>query len=285
MTPFELAQPASLHEALALLDPDDASVRPFSGGTALLLMMKAGVLRPRRLVSLDNTGLSGIRTGPAGELRIGAMTRLSDLERSPIAKQGWPVIVRTLRTLANVRVRNVATVGGHLAHADPHMDLPPLLSALGARATVVGPAGTRTLAVEDIGTGYLETSLRRNELITALEVPPLGARRAAYLKCTTRSADDWPALGIAVVLQLEQEMVREARLVLGAATDRPTRLAAAEKVLRGKALDANILKRAGEAAAEEVSIESDLHGSAAYKKQLLRVYLARAIHEARGQFH
>ena len=281
MTPFELAEPRSLREAIALLDREDTSVRALSGGTALMLMMKTGVFRPKRLVSLEKLNLAKIETGPSGELRIGAMARLADIERSPMVKSGWPVIARTLLTLANVRVRNVARLGGHLAHADPHTDLPPLLSALGARATVAGPAGERTILVEEISRGYLETTLRPDELLTSIQVPPLGARRAAYMKCTSRSADDWPALGVAAVLTLEKELVRDVILFVSAATDRPTRLAAAEKILRGGIADEKTLQRAGEAAAEEVQIEGDLHGSAAYKKQLIRVYLSRTIHEAR----
>src|SRR5438876_2006479 len=259
--PFELAEPRSLREAIASLDAKDPSVRPISGGTALMLMMKAGVLRPSRLVSLGKLGLGGIQTGPGGELRVGAMTSLRTIEKSDVVRRGWPVIARTLRTLSNVRVRNVATVGGHLAHGDPHMDLPPLLSALGATVTIAGPKGERTTPVEALYAGYLETTLARNELITQLLVPAMGARRAAYLKCTTRSADDWPALGVAVVLDGQKTSI-----VVSAATDRPTRLASVE-------------------AAEGLRIESDLHGSAQYKKQLLRVYLARAIHEARHASH
>jgi len=281
LSPFELAEPRSLREAIGLLDANDTSVRPISGGTALMLMMKAGVLRPARLVSLRNLGLENIDVGPAGELRIGAMTRLRAIEKSDLVRRGWPVIVRTLRTLSNVRVRNVATLGGHLAHADPHMDLPPLLAALGARVTLEGAKGRRTVLAEELSTGYLETSVRRDELITRVEVPALGSRRAAYLKCTTRSADDWPALGVAVCLSGKGEMVQEMSLVMSAATDKPTRLAAAEKLLRGQRISEKLLKQAGEAAADEVQVEGDLHGSAAYKKQLLRVYLARAIHEAR----
>ena len=280
MTPFELAEPRSLREAVAALDAEDPSVRPISGGTALMLMMKAGVLRPSRLVSLGKLGLAGIQTGPGGELRVGATTSLRAIEKSEVVRKGWPVIARTLRTLSNVRVRNVATVGGHLAHADPHMDLPPVLSALGARVTIAGPAGERSAPVEEIGTGYLETSIRLDELITLLEVPPLGGRSAAYLKCTTRSADDWPAVGVAVVLLLEKDLIREASVVISAATDKPTRLAAVERILLGRKIDENLLD---EAATQELSIEGDLHGSAAYKKQLIRVYLRRAIHEARAQ--
>ncbi|OGA66758.1 MAG: molybdopterin dehydrogenase [Betaproteobacteria bacterium RIFCSPLOWO2_12_FULL_65_14] len=278
MSPFELAEPDSLSQAIALLDGEGA--RALSGGTALMLMMKAGVLRPSRLVSLRKLSLQTIETGQGGALRVGAMSTLRDLERSAAVKTGWPVITRTLRTLSNVRVRNVATVGGALAHADPHMDLPPLLGALGARVTIVGPRGERSAPIESLYAGYLETTLQRGELITRLEVPALGKRRAAYLKCTTRSADDWPALGMAVVLDGE-----EARVWMSAATDKPTRLLAAEKILKGKLTDGKALRQAGEAAAEEVQIESDLHGSAAYKRQLIRVYLARTVHEARNAVH
>jgi carbon-monoxide dehydrogenase medium subunit len=276
MTPFELHQPQSLPEAIALLGGDEGA-RPMSGGTALMLMMKAGVLRPSRLVSLNKLGLNEIQVGPDGALRAGSMVTLRELEKSDVVRRGWPVIARTLRTLSNVRVRNVATVGGHLAHGDPHMDLPPVLSALGAQVIVEGPKGKRTVPVEQIGTGYLETSIARGELITRLEVPALGKRRAAYLKCTTRSADDWPALGVAAVLDGDNNY----SLVISAATDKPTRLVSTEKLLKGKTADEKLLKQAGEAAVAEVHIEDDLHGSAAYKQQLLRVVLRRTIHETR----
>ena len=140
MTPFELVEPTSLSEALRLLDPDDPTVRPIAGGTALMLMMKAGVFRPTRLVSLRKIGGNHARIATAdGELAIGAMTTLSALERSAEVARHAPVIIRTMRRLSNVRVRNVATVGGELAHGDPHMDLPPVLIALGARVLVTGP--------------------------------------------------------------------------------------------------------------------------------------------------
>jgi carbon-monoxide dehydrogenase medium subunit len=208
------------------------------------------------------------------------MATLTALERSPVVRKEAPVITRTLRTLSNVRVRNVATVGGHLAHADPHMDLPPVLSVLGARVTIAGPAGERTVPVESLSTGYYETVLRRDELITTLTVPPQGRKRAAYLKCTVRSADDWPALGIAVALEMDGAAIRDAAAVISAATDKPTRLAAAEGLLRGASLDEATIARAGEAAAEGLDIVGDAHGSASYKKQLLRVYFGRAVRAA-----
>jgi carbon-monoxide dehydrogenase medium subunit len=282
MSPFELVEPSTLREALGLLDPSDPSVRAVAGGTAVMLMMKAGVFRPKRLVSLRRVGdgLSGVSTGPGGELRVGALTPLADLGRASAVRQAWPAIAHALRTLANARVRNVATVGGHLAHADPHMDLPPLLSALGAQVTIAGATGERTIPVAGLATGYYETVLRRDELITTLTVPPLGPKRAAYLKCTVRSADDWPALGVAVVLETEGGTIRDATVVISAATDKPTRLPAAEGVLRGAGADDATLRRAGEAAAEGLDIVGDQHGSASYKRALLRVYLGRAVRAA-----
>ncbi len=281
MTPFDLTEPKSLAEAIKLLDPDDAAVRPFAGGTALMLMMKAGVFRPARLVSLAKIEkkYSAIAAGKDG-LRIGAMTTLSVLEHSSDVSKHAPVITRTLLTLSNVRVRNVATVGGALAHADPHMDLPPVLIALGASISVAGPNGVRELAVEDLFTGYFETVLKKNELISELHVPPQGGKRAAYCKVTTGSADDWPALGIAVALEGDSGSVKSARVVVSAATSKAMRLPAAEAALLGQRIDDKALARAGDAAAEEADIIADVRGSMAYKRELIRVYVRRAVRQA-----
>ena len=281
MTPFELHEPQTLREALALLDPEDPSVRAIAGGTALMLMMKAGVFRPTKLVSLrDVEPLNAISSAAEGALRIGAMTPLSIVERSAVVRKHAPVITRTLHTLSNVRVRNVATMGGHLAHADPHMDLPPVLIALGASVTVESRGGRRTIPVEDLFAGYYETVLKRDELISEVVVPGQGGRHAVYLKCTTRAVHDWPALGVAVSLDSDSTGVRDSRIVISAATEKPIRLAAAERVLKdGEASDAQF-RRAGEAAADAVEFTTDAQGSAAYKKQLARVYVARALRAA-----
>ena len=190
------------------------------------------------------------------------------------------VIVRTMRRLSNVRVRNVATIGGNLAHGDPHMDLPPVLMALDASILVIGRSGERTLKVENLFAGYYETVLKRDEIITELRIPAQGPRRAAYLKCTTGSADDWPALGVAVSLEADGKTIRAPRVVVSAATEKAIRLKGAEQVLSGATIDDAVLARAGDAAADAAQLMSDPQGSAAYKKQLVRVYVARAIKRA-----
>ena len=282
MIPFDLAEPETLAEAVGLLADGDPDTRPVAGGTATILMMKTGLFRPARLVSLRGIEAEhhAVESTADGGLRIGAMATLASLEHASAVAAAAPVITQTLRTLSNVRVRNVATLGGHLAHADPHMDLPPVLIALGASLTVVGPSGERSLDVADLFSGYLETTLVPGELICGVTVPPQGARRATYMKCTTRSADDWPALGLAVSLETEGDTITDARVVVGAATETPRRLAAAETALAGNSIDDAVLKRAGDAAADEAEIESDAQGSAAYKRELLRVHVGRAVRRA-----
>ena len=160
------------------------------------------------------------------------------------------------------------------------MDLPPVLAALAARVSIAGPHGTRELPLGELYTGYYETVLARNELITAVSVPPLGGRKAAYVKVTARSADDWPALGIAVSFTFKDGAVRDPTVIVSAATEKVTRLADAERALHGARLDDAPLRHAGDAAANEAVLLTDAHGSAAYKRELLRVYLGRAVKQA-----
>jgi carbon-monoxide dehydrogenase medium subunit len=246
-----------------------------------MLMMKAGVFRPAKLVSLRKieSKYTGI-TATADGLTIGAMTTLADLERSPEVRRHAPIITQTLPTLSNVRIRNVAMIGGALAHADPHMDLPPVLMALGASITVVGPDGERCLPVEELFSGYYQTVLAKNELIASVQVPAQRSRRAAYMKVTTGCADDWPALGIAVVIEAAGDAVKSARIVASAATEKATRLNAAEAILSGRRIDEALVRGAADQAVEEAEFVADVRGSVPYKRELMRVYVQRALQAA-----
>jgi carbon-monoxide dehydrogenase medium subunit len=281
MIPFELAEPTSLAEAIKLLDPDDDTIRPIAGGTALMLMMKAGVFRPAKLVSLRKIEhkYATITAGRTG-LTIGTMTTLSALEHSADVRRYAPIITRTLLTLSNVRVRNVATVGGAMAHGDPHMDLPPVLMALGASVTITSPDGQRSLPVEQLFSGYYETVLARNELISSIEVPAQRTERAVYMKVTTGSVDDWPALGVAVLLEGDADTIKSARIVVSAATVKATRLTAAEAILIGNRIGETLVRSAADAAVEDAELVSDVRGSVPYKRELLRTYVQRAVRAA-----
>lgn len=300
MKSFELIEPATVEEAVTLLDAQDPAVKAIAGGTALMLMMKARLFQPSRLVSLRRLdgAVRGIRVDPGGTLRIGAMTTLTDLEYSDQVAAAAPVMTRTLRTLSNVRIRNVATLGGHLAHGDPHMDLPPVLLTLGARVRAVSRRGERWIHVGDLFLGYYQTAVARDELITEVEVPaqPAGVR-AWYEKFTALSADDWPAVGVAVWCRLEKEIIAEARVAVSAATERPLRLPAAEAALAMARATPETFRRvadiAADAAFDDVGatqasptpahaspLLTDLRGSAAYKREMVCVHVRRALERA-----
>ena len=283
MKHFELVEPATIDEAVAFLDPDDAAVRAIAGGTALMLMMKARLFQPVRLVSLRrvNGALRGVRQDAGGMLTIGAMTTLTELERSPQIAAALPVMSRALQTLSNVRIRNVATLGGHLAHGDPHMDLPPILLTLGARVRVVSRRGERWIDLADLFVGYYQLSVTRDELITEIEVPaqPAGVH-TCYAKFAALSADDWPSVGVAVWYRTDADRITEARVAVSAATERPLRVPGAEAALVGAAPTAQAFAAAADAAAEAIEPMADIRGSAAYKREMVRVHTRRALAQA-----
>jgi len=248
-----------------------------------MLMMKTRLFQPTRLISLRrlNGDVRGIRMNESGGLRIGAMTSLADLEYSPMLAGNYPVISRALRMLSNIRIRNVATLGGHLAHGDPHMDLPPILLTLGARVSAVSSRGQRWIGISDLFVGYYQTSLRKDELITAVDVPsqPPGVC-CWYEKFTARSADDWPTVGAAAWYSLDSNVITEARVAVSAATERPMRIATAEALLVNAPPTPQLFSKAADAAADEVQPIADLHGSASYKREMVRVHVRRALERA-----
>jgi len=280
---FELVEPSTIDEAVALLDPEDMSVRAIAGGTALMLMMKTRLFQPTRLVSLRrlNGAFRTVRNDENGGLRIGAMATLTELEHSPLIAKAAPVMSRALRTLSNVRIRNVATIGGHLAHGDPHMDLPPILLTLGARIRAVSSRGERWINVADLFLGYYQTAIARDELIAEVDVPLQPANVYAwYEKFTALSADDWPAVGAAVWYRLESGVIAEARIAVSAATERPMRVSSAEAALKGLSPTVEIFAKAADVAADEVQPISDIRGTAAYKREMVRVHVRRALDRA-----
>ena len=309
MKPFELVEPATLDEAVGLLDPGDPGVRVVAGATALMPMMKARLFQPTRLISLRRLDgvLRGVHEDPGGGLRIGAMTTLSEMERSARVRAVAPVVNRALRTLSNVRIRNVATLGGHLAHGDPHMDLPPILIALGARVRVVSAAGERWIDMNDFAVGYYQTAVAGDELVAEVHLPkqPPGVH-TWYAKYTALSADDWPTVGVAVwyrtvsgtgsdlpppdlrgsaaaLAKAEKTgppSIAEARVAVSAATERPVRVGSAEAVLTGAAATADTFSRAADEAAAQIEPLADIRGSAAYKREMVRVHVRRALAQA-----
>lgn len=284
MRGFEIVRPDTMEQAIELLADGDPGVRPFSGGTALMQMMKTGVFVPDRLVCLKGLAKdhSGISVDDAGGLRIGAMATLSTLERDPQVAAHAPVIARTMKALANVRVRNVATVGGALSHGDPHMDLPPVLAALDAVVELRGPSGSREVPVAELYTGYYETVLKPGELVAGVIIPPAAGAVTVYRKTTSRTADDWPMVGVAASLELAGGQVARARVIVSAATSKLQRMATAEAALIGQAAGQEAFEAAARFAAQECDVIEDAHGSARYKTALVGIEVRRALQQASG---
>jgi carbon-monoxide dehydrogenase medium subunit len=248
-----------------------------SGGTALMQMMKSGVFQPTQLISLRSiTGNEDISLRDQ-HLCIGAMASLSKIEKSDLVRTQCPTLINVMKRLANVRVRNSARIGGALAHGDPHMDLPPFLSCLDATVQIQSKDSKRIMPLQNLYLGYYETSLAKDELITEILIPIKSNHHSTYLKCTTRSVDDWPALGIAADIRLNQSVIEKIRLVVGAACEIPTTLSKTESFLTGKSVNDSLLNEAENIAKTEIKPLSDELGSSEYKLHLTGIYLKRAI--------
>ena len=275
---FDYHEPRGLEQALDLLSRYGDEAHLLAGGTATVLLMRQGLLRPAHVISLRAIpGLGEVERGADGGLRIGATATHRQVERSGAAYAYSPALVEAFGSVATIRIRNQATVGGNLAHADPAQDPPPMLSALGARVTVVSPRGERSLAVEDLAVDHLTTSLAHDEVITSVVLPPIpSGTRATYLKFLPRTADDYATVSVAATMRLAADgTIADVRIVLGAVGPTPLRLRSVEEALRGRAPD-----RVDEAVAmvpDEVQPLDDLRGSASYKREMARVWTARAI--------
>lgn len=285
MTPFEYRTPKSLKEVHANLKEFGSDAKLVAGGTALIIMMKQRLLRPSCLISLRSVrGLNGIELQNGG-LRIGGLATHRQLETSPLIRRRLPILAETYHHVATLRVRNMATVGGGLAHADPNQDPPPSLIALGATLKATSANGSRVIPIDEFFKDYYETVLNPDELITEVMVPKLPPNSgAAYIKFLPRTADDYATVSAAAVLTLDKsnKTVADVRIALGSVGVTPIRATAAEAVLRGQPLKTEAFAEAGEKAKEAVDPISDFRGSAGYKKDMAAVFVRRALEQALG---
>jgi carbon-monoxide dehydrogenase medium subunit len=278
---FEYHSPGSISEATALLARlgDDAKV--LSGGQSLIPLMKLRLSSPRHVVDINGIGgLDGVREAD-GFLRIGALTRESDLEDSEIVRTRYPLLHDTCKVIADPLVRNLATVGGNLAHADPANDHPATMLALGAEVVAVGTKGERKIPIASFFTGPFATALRPDEILTEIRIPAAAARSGgAYLKLE-RKVGDFATAAVAVHVVLSAggtcEQVGIGLTNVGLT---PIKATQAEAALKGKKPDGAAIKQAAELAAAAAQPSDDLRGSAEYKKDLVRVLTARALRRA-----
>ena len=285
MIDFEFHAPGSLDEALALLGRYGDDARLMAGGTALVLQMKQRFAQPGHIIglrALARAGGLGAVTETADGLRIGALCTLRRLEEHPLLRSRMPLLAAAVGRVATRRIRSMATIGGGLVNGDPSQDPPPALIALGAAVELTSPAGVRTVPVEDLLTDYYETDVAPGEVLTAVLAPALPADAGgAYLKFLPRTADDYATVSAAAVVRRGADNVcREARIVLGAAGATPIRARAAEDLLRGRELTADVIRAAADTVPEAVDPLDDFRGSADYKREMAAVFARRAVAQA-----
>ena len=282
MPNIRLLQPTSLNEAISLLSEHSDETKIVSGGTALVIMLRNRLIAPAALLSLGRLQeLRSIRHEPGTGLRIGALVTIREAEMSPLVRERHSVLAQTFGKVGNVRIRNAATVGGNLSESDYASDPPCVLVALRARVKARSAKGEREIPLTDFFKGFYETVLAADEILTELIVPdPAPGSRATYLKYVSRSSEDRPCVGMAVVFEKASDgTCNDLRVVAGAVSEIPQEIASAGTMARGKHLSASLIEQIADAYSMGIEPLSDLRGSAWYRKQIIRVMAQRALQQ------
>jgi len=282
MPNIRLLQPTSLNEAVSLLSKHSDETKIVSGGTALVIMLRNRLIAPATLLSLGRLPeLRSIRHEPGTGLRIGALVTIREAETSPLVRGKHSVLAQTFGKVGNVRIRNAATVRGNLSEADYASDPPCVLVALRARVKAQSAKGEREIPLTDFFKGFYETALAPDEILTELIVPdPAPGSRATYLKYVSRSSEDRPCVGMAVVLENDSDgTCKDLRLVAGAVSEIPQEIVGPETTARGKHLSDSLIEAIADAYSRGIEPLSDLRGSAWYRQQIIRVMARRAMQQ------
>ena len=274
---FDYHAPSSLDQAIALLDELGDDAKLLAGGQSLVPAMRFRLAAPTALVDLARiAGLEYIRE-EGDALAIGAMTRESELEESDLIVDRYPLLADTARVIADPLVRNLATIGGNIAHADPANDHPATLLAYDARVVARGPNGERTIAIDDFFVGLFENALADNEILTEIRIPaPRAGDGGAYIKFE-RKVGDYAIGAVAVQLSMEGDAIGKIRIGLTNVSAVPMRAHEAEAALVGQVPSEDVLETAGKAAAEECDPSPDLRGPVDYKRDVIRSLVKRSV--------
>jgi carbon-monoxide dehydrogenase medium subunit len=279
---FEYFAPKTLKEALTLVDKYGDDCKIIGGGQSLLILMRQGLVAPKYLISIKGLSeLSYIKDTKEG-LKIGALTTHRAIEKSPVIQKKFSVLAEMERRLASIQTRNWGTIGGNLCHGEPAGDPAPVLIALKATLTTTSLKGERNTAVEDFSVDYFEVALEHGELLTEIQLPAVPPHTGtAYTKFNVIQSD-LATVGVAVSITLGSSdgICQDIRIALGASAPTPIRAKQAEEVLRGKKITDNLLKKAGEVASTEAQPISDIAASEEYRRELVRVLVARVGNEA-----
>jgi carbon-monoxide dehydrogenase medium subunit len=278
---FDYFAPSTLPEAIALLQQHGEDAKILAGGHSLIPLMKLRLAEPAYLIDINRIGGLAYIKEAGGYLRIGALTREADLDASELVQARYPLLADTARVIADPLVRNMATVGGNLAHADPANDHPATMLAYGAEIVATGPAGERVIPIADFFTGLFATALAPDEILTEIRIPtPPAHSGGAYIKLE-RKVGDYATAAVAAQLTLDGGACQYIGIGLTAVDSLPVKATRAETALRGRPLDDTAIRAAAQIASEECDPTADLRGPVEYKRAMVRELTKRALTKAR----
>lgn len=279
--PFQYESPGTLQEAIALLQKYGDEAKILSGGHSLIPMMKLRFATPEHLIDINRIpGLAFIKE-EGGHVRIGALSRESDLEHSELLARHFPIFGDVTKLIADPQVRNMGTLGGNLAHGDAANDHPAVMLALHATIVATGPDGEREIPIDEFFYGFYQTALAQDEILTEIRIPvPAQGTGSAYHKLE-RKVGDYATAGVAVQITLDKDnTVKYIGIGLTNVNPTPLRAERSEKLLLGQTLSEDLVVQAGQLASEDCSPSSDLRGSEEYKRAMVAVLVKRMIHKA-----
>jgi aerobic carbon-monoxide dehydrogenase medium subunit len=284
MTEAAFFRPESVAAAIALLQQYEGA-RPLAGGATLVAMLNARLVEPPALISLAGIpGIAGVTRLADGTVRIGAMTRHVETARSAVFQGGQRVVPAAAAVIANPVVRNMGTMGGSVAFADPAADYLPALVAADAVIEIEGPAGCRSVPAGEFVLDWYTPALEAEEIITGFLVPPAPAGSVGIFEKLDRTAGDFAIASVALILGFDGATCRAARIAIGGCGPGPVRRAEAEALLVGSTLDAATVSRAGQILAEHCDPVDDMRATADYRRRVVPRLLAKTIARARLAF-
>jgi carbon-monoxide dehydrogenase medium subunit len=281
MRAFRYHRPATVQEAARLVADLGEDAVLLAGGTSVMTMARLGLAEPEHAVALAGIPeLSGVEGSPENGLTFGAMTTLREVETSPLVTRLAPGLAEAAGHVATVRIRNQATVGGNLVHADPNQDLPPMLMVYDAVARLTGPEGTREVPVADMFVDFFESVVRPDEILHSVWVPPAAlGTTTGYVKFLPRTRDDYSTISVAAGLTVVDGRIERARIAVAGGGATAVRCRAAESALVGRSAEDGTLSAAADLVPQELDPIGDGRGSAAYKSDMARVCTRRLLRQ------
>lgn len=279
---FEYFAPSEVEEALELLERYGDKAKVLAGGQSLMPLMNLRLARPDAIIDINRLAhLASISPGRGGGLTIGALARQRDVERSGLTKERHPLLAATMPLIGHFQIRNRGTIGGSLAHADPAAELPAVSMVLGAEFVLRSTRGERVIRAADFFLGYMTTAMEPDELLTEVRVPGLKSGVGWAIEEIARRRGDFALVGVALLLELDGNgTCRDVRMAVFGAGGRPVRMERAEAALRGETLSVQTLGKFAEIVCADLDPDSDVHASAAYRKEVGGVLARRALEKA-----